>query len=63
MNDGKIASMFAQRMCLDKGVHLLGVSFGGCCSIGASLEVLKKQVQKRKEIVICVIFVRLSRKN
>lgn len=29
--------MFSNRMDLENGVNLLGVSFGGCCSIGAAL--------------------------
>lgn len=37
LNEGKSESDFANRLDLEKGIHLLGVSFGGCVSIKVAL--------------------------
>jgi len=38
LQNGIRPSVFAGRLALSKGVHLLGVSFGGCCSVAAALQ-------------------------
>ena len=36
--DGEIESILAGRLDIKAGVHLLGISFGGCCSAAAALQ-------------------------
>lgn len=36
-DSGETESLFADRLDIAEGVHLLGTSFGGCCSIAAAL--------------------------
>ena len=38
MQNGQIENCFSGRLDIENGVNLLGVSFGGCCSIGTVLK-------------------------
>ncbi len=38
IQDGQLETCFSGRLAIEDGINLLGVSFGGCCSIGTLLK-------------------------